>query len=100
MGQFFKPTHHPKTPLLAARVALDYGAVIVLVALGLIVLARAFIASGAAQFRLLLVLAVLLQLVFHDQRQPLLCLLKIRAAHDVLLARRQYGADLTLRLRD
>src|ERR1700757_187023 len=86
--------------LLAARVALDYRAIIILVALGLIVLVGRFIAGGAAQLRLLLVLAVLLQLVFHDQRQPLLGLLKIRAVNDVLLARRQDGANLTLRLRD
>src|SRR5579859_687609 len=93
-------SHLAQQSLLAAWVALDYGTVIVLVALALIVLVRALIAGGAAQLRLLLVLAVLRLTVFHDQRQPLLGLLKIRAANDVLVARRQNGANLTLRLRD
>ena len=54
------PAEELGVQLLAARVALDYGAVIGLIALGLIGLVGRLIAGGAAQFRLLFFLAVFL----------------------------------------
>src|SRR5579859_2954722 len=79
--------------MLLSGIALDYRAIVAVV-VGL------FIARGAAQVGIGGVFAVLGELVFHDQREPLLGLLEVRGIDHVLLARRQNGADLALRSRD